>query len=487
MAYGIRNSETKEALQQNDLFEIGGITKNFTAVALMLLHEEGKIELDQTIDKWFPKLEKSDEITVRMLLNHTSGIVEIKGPVEPSEIVENVSGRFNFEPGTSWAPSNSNYILAGLIIGSVAEKPAHEVIREKILTPLGMTHTFMKGYEDAPADATIASGHIFDNHGKLVPSENTDKLWTAGGLVSNAEDLFKYAYALFNKKILSEDSMIEMAKKEENAASGLGIQYGVGTHGIFYGHIGDAFSSNSLLAYYPGSREIHIILNNFNENKDMYILNDEIEWVLADNIPVEKKTSLPDWSSLTDTDENTQVFALYSVMNPYVNQFQGVDYGIGYFSYPEDAYPNYYCMQYLLKNVEPEFVRISQECAEPKEYYNASFKLQRTDIYITQEVFDKAVESKEATKDFYVTKYDYFYDPVEEFVYKICYNFEDSGDDRQIVIGRDPNRAQSEFYYIWGKAKMGESTRLTGCHCYKKAEEDSVEEYECSEEEVEEN
>ena len=213
VAYGIRNSETKEALQQNDLFEIGGITKNFTAVALMLLHEEGKIELDQTIDKWFPKLEKSDEITVRMLLNHTSGIVEIKGPVEPSEIVENVSGRFNFEPGTSWAPSNSNYILAGLIIGSVAEKPAHEVIREKILTPLGMTHTFMKGYEDAPADATIASGHIFDNHGKLVPSENTDKLWTAGGLVSNAEDLFKYAYALFNKKILSEDSMIEMAKK----------------------------------------------------------------------------------------------------------------------------------------------------------------------------------------------------------------------------------------------------------------------------------
>ena len=483
VVYGIRNSENKEKMAADDLFEIGGITKSFTAVTLLLLQEEEKIELDQTIDKWFPKLAKSDKITVRMLLNHSSGIKEITGSIEPSEIVDNINGRFNFEPGTGSAYSNSNYILAGLIIGEVAGKPAHEVIREKILTPLELTHTFMKGYEEAPAGVTIASGHLFDKHARLVPSENTDKLWTAGGLVSNVEDLFKYGNELFNGKILSEKSMEEMLNKEENSSSGLGILYGIGTHGIFYGHIGDAFSSNSLFIYYPKNHEIHIILNNFNENKDLYILNDEMEWVLMDNIPIEKKTSFPNWSSLTDTDENTQVFALYSLMSTYVNPLQqSIDYGIGYFSYPEDAYPNYYCKQNLLKNTDLGSVRIIQECVEPKEYYDTSFKVQRTDIDIKLEDFEKAAESKEATKAFYVTKYDYFYDPNEKIINKICYNLEDNGNDQQLIIGRDSSRSYSEFYRIWGKAKMGKSTRLTGCHCYKQNEENQLEEYECENE-----
>ena len=120
-----------------------------------------KIDLDQKIDTWFPDFEKGDIITVRMLLNHTSGILEWNDFSNNEETVEKVNGQFNFEPGTDWSYSNTNFILAGLIINKITGKDAVEVIREKIIDPLGMKHTFMKNYEEYPLDEK-ADGHTFD-------------------------------------------------------------------------------------------------------------------------------------------------------------------------------------------------------------------------------------------------------------------------------------------------------------------------------------
>ncbi len=484
-AYGIRDSETKKELSVDDLFEVGSITKNFTAVTLLLLQEDGKIDLDQTIDKWFPDFEKGDKITVRMLLNHTSGIQEMTEILDPEDIVENVNGRFNFEPGTSWAYINANFVLAGLIINQVAGKPAHEVIREKIIDPLKLTHTFMKGYEDYPKD-TKSTPHAYDAHGNIVPYEYYHKAWTAGALVSNVEDLFKYGYALFHGKILSEESMNQMLEivkvfdvstHDYQPVYGLGTQYGKGSHSEFYGHGGDVFSSHSMLYYYPETDEIHIILNNFNESKDMYVLNDEIEYVLTDDNAAKKKTEFPDWNELIDKDENTQIFALYSIMEDY--PVYNLDYGIGYFAYPEDEYINYYCQQYMFRysNYGVMIVKIASECIEPKEYYVGPFKVQRTDIDMYLRDFEKALDSGEPTSEFYVTKYDYFYDLENEFVYKYCYYLEESDPDRYMVISKDTNPSQTEFYHVWGKTKMDASKKLVGCHCYDKAGE----ERECTE------
>lgn len=478
-AYGIRDSETKKELSVDDLFEVGSITKNFTAVTLLLLQEDGKIDLDQTIDKWFPDFEKGDKITVRMLLNHTSGIQEMTEILDPEDIVENVNGRFNFEPGTSWAYINANFVLAGLIINQVAGKPAHEVIREKIIDPLKLTHTFMKGYEDYPKD-TKSTPHAYDAHGNIVPYEYPHKAWTAGALVSNVEDLFKYGYALFHGQILSKESMdqmLDIVKLLGEPVYGLGTQYGKGSHSEFYGHGGDVFSSHSMLYYYPETDEIHIILNNFNESKDMYVLNDEIEYVLTDDNAAKKKTVFPDWNELIDKDENTQIFALYSIMEDY--PVYNLDYGIGYFAYPEDEYINYYCQQYMFRysNYGVMIVKIASECIEPKEYYVGPFKVQRTDIDMYLRDFEKALDSGEPTSEFYVTKYDYFYDLENEFVYKYCYYLEESDPDRYMVISKDTNPSQTEFYHVWGKTKMDASKKLVGCHCYDKAGE----ERECTE------
>lgn len=476
-AYGVRNSKTKEPLQVNDLFEIGSITKNFTAVTLLLLQEEGEIDLDQTIDKWFPDFEKGDKITVRMLLNHTSGIKEMTEIIDPEDMVENVNGRFNFEPGTSWAYINANYVLAGLIINQVAGKPAHEVIREKIIDPLGLKNTFMKGFEEHSEDAK-AFPHAYDSHGNIVPFEYQHKAWTAGSLVSNVEDLFKYGHALFHGGILKKESMDQMldivkvfdvSTHEDKPIYGLGTQYGIGSHSEFYGHAGDVFSSHSMLYYYPETDEIHIILNNFNDSKDMYVLNDEMEYVLMDDNPARKKTEFPDWNELIDADIHTQIFALYSIMEDY--PVYNLDYGIGYFAYPEDEYINYYCQQYMFRyqSYGVTIVKIASECIEPKEYYVGPFKVQRTDIDMYLSDFNEALSSGSPTQQFYVTKYDYFYDLDREYVYKYCYYLEDSDPDKYMMISKDKNPSKTEFYHVWGKTKMDASVKLTGCHCYNEA------------------
>ena len=481
-AYGVRDSETKEPLQPDDLFEVGSITKNFTAVTMLLLQEEGKIDLDRTIDNWFPDFEKGDKITVRMLLNHTSGIKEMTEVLEPEDIVANVNGRFNFEPGTSWTYINANYVLAGLIMSEAAGKPAHEVIREKIIDPLGLKHTFMKGYEELPEEPT-AHGHSYDPHGNIVPDELYHKAWTAGALISNAEDLFKYGYALFNGKILSKDSMdqmLEIVELQGEPVYGLGTQYGKGSHSKFYGHGGDTRFSHSMLYYYPETGEIHIILNNFNETSDMYVLNDEMEFVLMDEIAVEKKSDFPDWNDLIDSGEDTQIFSLYSVL---VGDTQyTLDYGIGYFAYPQDEYTNYYCQHHMFtytnKDTNRLIVKMAQECIEPKEYYVGPFKVQRTDIDMYYSDFVVAVKYGKATSSFYVTKYDYFYDLENEFVFKYCYYLENNDKSKSSLwISQDTSPTGIEAYHLWGKAKMGKSKILTGCHCYDK---DSAVERRCT-------
>ena len=483
-ALGVRNSETKEKLQPDDLFAVGSITKNFTAVTMLLLQEEGKIDLDQTIDKWFPDFEKGDKITVRMLLNHTSGIQEMTEILDPEEIVENVNGRFNFEPGTSWAYINANFVLAGLIMSEVAGKPAHEVIREKIIEPLGLKNTFMKGFEEH-SGADKVSGHTYDAHGSIVPYEYEHKAWTAGSLVSNVEDLFKYGYALFHGEILSEDSMDQMLDIVDLLGTpiyGLGTQYGKGSHSEFYGHAGDVFDSHSMLYYYPKTGEIHIILNNFSDSKDIYVLNDEMEYVLMNNRAAEKKTDFPDWNNIIDADKNTQIFALYSIMEDWPTY--NLDYGIGYFSYPEDTYINYYCSQYMFRYPDSSgtIVKIASECIEPKEYYVGPFKVQRTDIDMYERDFEKALATGKPTQNFYVTKYDYFYNLEKEYVYKFCYYLEDNDPDKYMVISKDTNPSKTEFYHLWGKAKMDASKKLVGCHCHKKGQNGAVgAERECTE------
>ncbi len=465
VAYGVRHNRTQEPLSTDDLFDIGSITKNFTAVTMLLLQEEGKIDLDQTIDKWFPDFEKGDIITVRMLLNHTSGILEWNEFDDLEGMVDKVNGKFNFEPGTDWSYSNTNFIIAGLIINKITGKDAVEVIREKILDKLEMKHTFMKEFEEYPLEEK-AHGHTFDEYGNIIPYELNERFWTAGGIISNVEDMFKYAHALFKGDLISEESlnqMLDMVKVSGTPVYGLAIMYGNGSHGEFYYHGGDVIVTSAMMAYYPETGEIHILFNNGGSSSStLFLLNDEIEFVLMDGETAAKGSNFPDWEKLISHDDDTQIFALYAPLPDYPKE--ELNGSIGYFVYPEEYIPDFYCEHYMFKS--QGFVKIIQQCMEPLRYYTDDLKVRRTDIDMYLSEFEAAAESGEATQNFYITKYDYYYDIESDSVSKICYNLEESDPDRYMMISSAAHPSNPEFYHLWGKSKMAESTRATGCECY---------------------
>ena len=479
VAYGVRHNRTQEPLSTDDLFDIGSITKNFTAVTMLLLQEEGKIDLDQTIDKWFPDFEKGDIITVRMLLNHTSGILEWNEFDDLEGMVDKVNGKFNFEPGTDWSYSNTNFIIAGLIINRITGKDAVEVIREKILDKLEMKHTFMKEFEEYPLEEK-AHGHTFDEYGNIIPYELNERFWTAGGIISNVEDMFKYAHALFKGDLISEESlnqMLDMVKVSGTPVYGLAIMYGNGSHGEFYYHGGDVIVTSAMMAYYPETGEIHILFNNGGSSSStLFLLNEEIEFVLMDGETAAKGSNFPDWEKLISHDDDTQIFALYAPLPDYPKE--ELNGSIGYFVYPEEYIPDFYCEHYMFKS--QGFVKIIQQCMEPLRYYTDDLKVRRTDIDMYLSEFEAAAESGEATQNFYITKYDYYYDIESDSVSKICYNLEENDPDRYMMISSAAHPSNPEFYHLWGKSKMAESVRTTGCICL----DENEEERECTEDDM---
>ena len=479
VAYGVRHNRTQEPLSTDDLFDIGSITKNFTAVTMLLLQEEGKIDLDQTIDKWFPDFEKGDIITVRMLLNHTSGILEWTEFDDLEGMVDKVNGKFNFEPGTDWSYSNTNFIIAGLIINRITGKDAVEVIREKILDKLEMKHTFMKEFEEYPLEEK-AHGHTFDEYGNIIPYELNERFWTAGGIISNVEDMFKYAHALFKGDLISEESlnqMLDMVKVSGTPVYGLAIMYGNGSHGEFYYHGGDVIVTSAMMAYYPETGEIHILFNNGGSSSStLFLLNEEIEFVLMDGETAAKGSNFPDWEKLISHDDDTQIFALYAPLPDYPKE--ELNGSIGYFVYPEEYIPDFYCEHYMFKS--QGFVKIIQQCMEPLRYYTDDLKVRRTDIDMYLSEFEAAAESGEATQNFYITKYDYYYDIESDSVSKICYNLEENDPDRYMMISSAAHPSNPEFYHLWGKSKMAESVRTTGCICL----DENEEERECTEDDM---
>ena len=131
-------------------YAIGSVSKQFTAAALLLLAEHGKISLDDKVAKYFPDLTRAREVTIRELLSHTSGyedyapqdymIPDWTRPITPGAIMDQWAKKpLNFDPGTRWQYSNTNYVIAGQIFEKVAGQPLVAFLREKIFQPLGMS------------------------------------------------------------------------------------------------------------------------------------------------------------------------------------------------------------------------------------------------------------------------------------------------------------------------------------------------------------
>lgn len=268
----------KENIEQNSLngpdtkFRIGSLTKQFTAVLILLLQQDGKLRLEDTIRKYLPDAPRSwDRITLVELLGHNSGIPEIQSDpkfrswaMSPHTHAEEFAlfkdRPLDFEPGTKNAYSNSNYLVLGAVIEKVTGKDYGTLLRERIFKPLGMNDSGVD--KDGLVLSERAQGYNNEN-GRLVPapSESMSVPWSAGSVYSTANDLLRWERGLFGDRVISKASLTAMTTQDK-VRHGLGVDVSMEDGAEVVDHNGAIEGFVSHMAYLPKSNVAVIVLGN---------------------------------------------------------------------------------------------------------------------------------------------------------------------------------------------------------------------------------
>ena len=248
--YGTADFNKNTNNKPQTIFEIASLTKQFTATGILMLRDNNLLNIQDTLNKYIPDYPNGYKITLYNLLTHTSGIPEYLDYVDltepdnktytPEELIEFFKNEpLNFNPGTSFEYTNSNYILLGYIIEKVSNMKYEDYIEKNILIPLDLNST---GFLSNGADIKDKSiGYYFINRRshEHAPAPETESMmsYSAGEIYSTSEDLLKWEDALFTEKIISKDSLDEMLTPNLN-------NYGYGWF-IDEGIDGDKFAFHS--------------------------------------------------------------------------------------------------------------------------------------------------------------------------------------------------------------------------------------------------
>ena len=293
-AYGVSLSGTsgtidlrrKIPMRRDHILRVGSVTKTFTAVLILKLVDEGKLSLDDPLAKWFPAFPRAEAITVRQLLNHSSGIPEfldtpdvlMKSVIpstywQPQQVLDIAAKREPyFAPGESWHYSNSNYVLLGLIAEKVTGKTAAQLLREQIISPLGLHNTYFVPYEPAPAMLVTGFDRDLSHFPGMLDIAPDNTSWataafTSGALASTADDLGAFYENLFAGRLLSQASMQEMTTFvdaynpgfEEQDGYGLGLMRITVDGETWIGHVGEFMGSTSIAMYSPDDGTLIVV------------------------------------------------------------------------------------------------------------------------------------------------------------------------------------------------------------------------------------
>ncbi len=282
--YGYADHEWQVPNTVDTKFELGSITKQFTAALILQLNEEGKLKLEDKVTDilpWYPA-ENGSRITIHQLLTHTSGIpnytdfpdfVEKRAfeTMTPRELVNAFSEKpLDFEPGFQFSYSNSGYVVLGVVIEQVTGKSYEEVLKQKILKPIGMDNS---GYTNLQK-ITSKRAHGYENRFNLYSNAaylNMSLPYSAGALYSTVEDLYKWDQALYGDKILSSESKQKMFTGYIKYFRGkYGYGWDIGKEAIddkgdsttYIGHGGSIFGFSSLIVRLPERKQLIVFMNN---------------------------------------------------------------------------------------------------------------------------------------------------------------------------------------------------------------------------------
>ena len=283
---GLENTSTKTPLTQSHLLLSGSIGKTYAVALLMKLVDEGKVNLDEKItkyipnDSWIQKIPNINQLTVKMLLQHTSGLPRWVMKQEVWQAAHNnpdkvwsYEDRFAYifdqdavhEPGKGWAYSDTNYLLIGLLIETLEKKDYYKTLKIKILKPNQLKETVPSTQRDIP---NLAMSYSKLPESFYIPNEvitdgkypfNPQMEWTGGGIASTTADLAKWCKIYYTSDIFSEKLHKEIItiNPSGNKVYGKIHSYGMGSfiyetnNGVAYGHSGFMPGYTSIFAYYP--------------------------------------------------------------------------------------------------------------------------------------------------------------------------------------------------------------------------------------------
>ena len=237
-SYGDARLNPKTPAKPEMRYSIGSISKQFTAAAILILQEQGKLSLDDKVSKWVPGLTRGDEVSIRQLLSHTSGyqdyapqdymIPDWEKPISAQQIMDRWAKiPLDFDPGTKWQYSNTNYVIAGVIVEKAAGRSLFDYLQERVLTPLAMTSATNTDLKKLPPSDPAGYFRYALGPLRLAPKEGPGWMFAAGELAMTAEDVAKWDISLINQSVLTPASYREM-ETEVVLKNGLGTRYGLG-------------------------------------------------------------------------------------------------------------------------------------------------------------------------------------------------------------------------------------------------------------------
>ncbi len=275
--YGRADVSAHVAATETTRFQIGSVTKQFTAACIMQLVDRRALSLDDRLGTYVPSYTNAEAVTIRELLGQTSGIPEYLGtlpspvlaahPVAFPALLAHVSEKpLAFAPGTQWQYSNTNYALLGRIIELVTHETYEHYVREHIFLPAHMTHSGFIG--DGMPDAATARGYVKDG-ATIAPAPPLDETWAfaAGGIVSTAGDVLAWDNALLAGTIVGPDD-VRLMQMSGTLPNGTPTRYGFGwiidgtsTHPRVW-HNGGTFGFSATNATYPSDDQTIVALTN---------------------------------------------------------------------------------------------------------------------------------------------------------------------------------------------------------------------------------
>lgn len=276
-AFGVANEKTHVPATPRTQFEIGSITKQFTAAAILQLKEQGKLKLSDPLGKYVPEYPQGKAITIEQLLWQVSGVPDYTQVNHFVHIAGTTPGGLDaalaliakkpleFKPGTRWEYSNTNYLLLGGVVARASHMPWEQYVRRHIFEPAGMAHSAFIQDESRLPD--IATGYERKKNGTFAVAPPLHGPWagSAGGIVSTVEDMAKWDRAFFGGKIVSPQD-VALATTAHRLPNGKSTAYGFGwftdkKDGVArIAHDGGTFGFASENDYYPTLHEFIIVL-----------------------------------------------------------------------------------------------------------------------------------------------------------------------------------------------------------------------------------